>query len=140
MSELEHPDINGSHYLELLAGHLGYLTASQEKSLEVFKQCLHREGLYNPKADGSGRPSHDDTTLLYVRSLLSLPALLTSQADTADSSVPGSLMSAKHASSLRIPPVGGRSTMSRTCMERLTPMRWSRRRDSTLGGLVGGTR
>jgi len=140
MSELEHPDINGSDYLELLAGHLGYLTASQEKSLEVFKQCLHREGLYNPKADGSGRPSHDDTTLLYVRSLLSLPALLTSQADTADSSVRGSLMSAKHTNNLRIPPVGGRNTISRTCMERLTLMRWSRRRGSTLGGLVGGTR
>lgn len=140
MSELEHPDINGSDYLELLAGHQGYLTASQEKSLEAFKHCLHREGLYNPKADGSGRPSHDDATLLYVRSLLSLPALLTSQANTADSSVLGSLMSAKHTNSLRIPPVGGRSTMSRTCMECLTPMRWSRRRDSTLGGLVGGTR
>jgi hypothetical protein len=63
---LQHPDIDGSDYSKLLAGHLGYLTASQEKSLETFKQCLHSEGLYDPKAEGSGRPSHDDTTLLCV--------------------------------------------------------------------------
>lgn len=67
MSELQHPDIDGSDYSELLAGHLGYLTGSQEKSLESFKQSLHKTGLYDPNVDGSGRPSHDDTTLLCVR-------------------------------------------------------------------------
>jgi hypothetical protein len=66
--------------------------------------------------------------------------LLISKAGTADSSVPGSLMSVKHTNSLRIPPVGGRNTMSKTYIQHLTLMRWSRRRDSTLGGLVGETR
>ena len=116
MSELQHPDVDGSDYSKLLAGHLGYLTASQEKILETFKQSLHKEGLYNPKADDSGCPSHDDTTLLCVRNPPSPSGLvLTPKADTAGSSVPGSLMSRKHTNSLRTPPVGGRSTMSRTC-------------------------
>lgn len=69
MSELQHPDIDGSDYSKLLAGHIGHLTASQEKSLETFKQDLHRADLYNPNTDDSGRPSHDDTTLLRVHNL-----------------------------------------------------------------------
>jgi len=64
MSELQHPDIDGSDYSKLLVGHPGHLNPSQEKSLEAFKQCLHKEGLYNPEADDSGHPSHDDATLL----------------------------------------------------------------------------
>lgn len=66
MSELEQPDIDESDYSKLLAGHLGHLTAFQEESLENFKQNLHKVDLYDPKADDSGRPSHDDTTLLCV--------------------------------------------------------------------------
>jgi hypothetical protein len=64
MSELQHPDIDGSDYSKLLAGHLGHLNASQEGSLEVFKQNLQKANLYNPKADDHGWPSNDDTTLL----------------------------------------------------------------------------
>jgi len=64
MPESEHPEVDGSDYSRLLAGHLGHLTSSQEKSLETFKQSLHKADLYNPRADDNGRPSHDDTTLL----------------------------------------------------------------------------
>lgn len=64
MSELQHTDVDGSDYSKLLAGHLGHLTASNEKSLETFKQSLQRADLYSPNVGDSGRPSHDDTTLL----------------------------------------------------------------------------
>jgi len=64
MSELQPPDIDETDYSRLLAGHIGHLTLSQEKSLETFKQSLHKADLYNPKADEGGCPSHDDTTLL----------------------------------------------------------------------------
>ena len=77
MSEPQHPDIDGSDYSKLLAGHLGHLTASQEKYLETFKQNLHKADLYNPKADDGGRPSHDDTTLLCVQIHHFFLALLT---------------------------------------------------------------
>lgn len=74
MSALQPPDIDGSDYSKLLAGHLGYLTPSQEKSLETFKQSLHKADLYDPKADdGATRPSHDDATLLYIHNLPSPP-------------------------------------------------------------------
>ena len=61
----------------------------------------------------------------------------TSPTDAADSSVPGSLMSGKRRSSLRVPPDGGRSTMWGTCMQHSTWKKWSRRRGSILGGLAG---
>lgn len=67
MSELQHTDIDGSDYSKLLAGHIGYLSASHEKSLENFKQSLQKADLYNPNVGDSGCPSHDDTTLLCVR-------------------------------------------------------------------------
>lgn len=83
MSELQHPDIDASDYSKLLAGHLGHLTASQEESLETFKQNLRSANLYNPKTDDSGCPSHDDTTLLCVYNqsspLLALYSKLTQQ-------------------------------------------------------------
>jgi len=69
MSELQPPDVDGSDYSRLLAGHLGHLTPSQEESLEAFKQSLHKADLYNPKGDDGGPPSHDDTTLLCVHNL-----------------------------------------------------------------------
>jgi hypothetical protein len=72
MSELQPPDVDGSDYSRLLAGHLGHLTSSQEKSLETFRQSLHKANLYNPKAGNGGRPSHDDTTLLCVHNPSSL--------------------------------------------------------------------
>jgi hypothetical protein len=75
MSEPQPPDIDGSDYSSLLAGHLGHLTPSQEKCLEAFKQGLQGADLYNPKADDGGRPSHDDTTLLCVRDPLPLSSL-----------------------------------------------------------------
>lgn len=76
MSELQLPDIDGSDYSRLLAGHLGHLTPSQEKSLETFKQHLQKADLYTPKADDGGRPSHDDTTLLSVRDPSSFSVLI----------------------------------------------------------------
>ena len=66
MPELQPPHTDGSDYSKLLAGHLGYLTPSQEKSLETLKESLHKAHLYDPEADVGGRPSHDDTTLLCV--------------------------------------------------------------------------
>jgi len=69
MSELQPPDVDGSEYSRLLAGHIGHLTPSQEESLEVFKRSLHKADLYTPKADDGGPPSHDDTTLLCVHNL-----------------------------------------------------------------------
>lgn len=47
------------------AGHLGYLTASQESALEEFKKILAKQNLYKPAADGQP-PSHSDALLLYV--------------------------------------------------------------------------
>lgn len=111
MSELQHPGIDGSDYSKLLAGHLGYLTASQEKSLETFKQNLQKASLYNPKPDdGGGGPSHDDTTLLHVLSSPFLSDIADVLADIDDSFVPGSLMSVKRRSSLLTPVPGGRNT------------------------------
>lgn len=76
MSELQPPSIDeGFDYSKLLAGHLGYLTESQEKSLDAFKEALQKANLYEPKSDDGGHPSHDDTTLLYVFSFPSLPWL-----------------------------------------------------------------
>lgn len=68
MSEPQHgqPGVDGSDYSNLLAGHLHHLTASQEKSLETFKQNLQKANLYKETSDDDGRPSHDDTTLLYL--------------------------------------------------------------------------
>lgn len=133
MPALEHPDIDGSDYSKLLAGHLGHLTSSQEKSLETFKQSLHKACLYDPKADDGGRPSHDDTTLLCVHNQPSISGFV-DVLDTAGSFAPGSSMSIKRTSSSRKPPAGGRSTMWRVCMRHLTPKRWSPRRGSILGG------
>lgn len=111
MSELQHTDVDGSDYLRLLAGHPGHLTASQEKSLEAFKQNLQEANLYNPVSDDHGHPSHDDTTLLYVLGSLITSDLVDTLTDTGDSSVPGSLMLVKRRNSLLIPVPGERSTM-----------------------------
>lgn len=111
MSELQHPDTDGSDYSKLLAGHLGHLTASQEKSLEIFKQSLQDADLYNPKSGDGGHPSHDDTTLLHVFSSPSLSGFVDAIAIIGGSFVPGSLMLVKRRSSLRTPLPGGRSTM-----------------------------
>jgi hypothetical protein len=110
MSELQHPDIDGSDYSRLLAGHLGHLTASQEKFLEAFKQNLRKANLYKPETDNRGYPSHDDTTLLYVLGPSYLTGFFDILANAADSSVPESLMSVKHRSSLLTLVPGGRST------------------------------
>lgn len=111
MSELQHPDIDGSDYSKLLAGHLGHLTAPQEKSLETFKQNLQKADLYNPKLDDGGHPSHDDTTLLCVLSPPSPSTLVDALAGIDGFFVPESLMSAKRRSNLLTPVLGGRSTM-----------------------------
>lgn len=108
MSELQLPDIDGSDYSKLLAGHLGHLTASQEKFLEAFKQNLQKVNLYKP--DDRGCPSHDDTTLLYVLCPSSLTGFVDILANAADSFVPGSLMSVKRRSSLLTLVPGERST------------------------------
>ena len=108
MSEL---DIDGSDYSKLLAGHLGHLTASQENSLETFKQNLQKANLYNPKSNDGGRPSHDDTTLLHVPSSPSLSGFVNLLTDLGDSFVPGSLISVKPRNSLLTPAPGGQSTM-----------------------------
>lgn len=140
MPELQPPHIDESDYSRLLAGHLGHLTPSQEKSLETFKQSLHKADLYNPKVDDSGHPSHDDTTLLCVYNLQSLPGLFTPSVGTADSSVPGGLTSVKRTSSLPIPSAGGWSTMWRIYIRHSTRKRWSRQRGSTLDGPAGEIR
>ncbi|KAL0565156.1 hypothetical protein V5O48_016874 [Marasmius crinis-equi] len=44
-------------------GHLGHLTAAQEKSFQEFKEVLQKNGLYTP-GDESKQPSHHDLTLL----------------------------------------------------------------------------
>ena len=111
MSELQHLDIDGSDYSQLLAGHLGHLTTPQEKSLETFKQNLRKANLYDPKPNDEDRPSHDDTTLLHVLSSPFLPGFVDVLADLGDSFVPGSLMSVKRRSSLLTPVPGGRSRM-----------------------------
>lgn len=41
-------------------GHLGHLTAEEDKSFQDFKKFLLKEGLYKPGPP----PSHDDATLL----------------------------------------------------------------------------
>jgi hypothetical protein len=141
MTEPQDPDIDGSDYSKLLAGHLGYLTTSQEKSLETFKQNLQKASLYNPKSDDGGAgPSHDDTTLLYVLSSSTFSGFVDVVAYIGDSFVPGSLMSIKRRSSLLTLVPGGRSTMSRIYTQHLTPRSWSQRRGSTLGGLAGEIR
>lgn len=111
MSELQHQDIDGSDYSKLLAGHLGHLTASQEKSLETFKQNLQKASLYDPESDNSGCPSHDDTTLLYVLNSPWLSGFVEILAHTGDSSVPGSLISIKRRNSLPTLAHGEWSTM-----------------------------
>lgn len=43
-------------------GHLGHLSAAQEEILAAFKASLVEATLYTD----TGKPSHDDATLLYV--------------------------------------------------------------------------
>jgi hypothetical protein len=110
MSEPQHSDIDGSDYSKLLAGHLGHLTPSQEKSLETFKQNLQKANLYNPTSDNRGSPSHDDTTLLYLFDSPTLSGFVDALTNTGDSSVPGDSISSRHRSSLPTTLPGGRST------------------------------
>lgn len=121
MSEPWHPDIDESDYSKVLAGHLGHLTESQEKTLETFKENLQKANLYNPKSDDGDPLAHDDTTLLRVLSLPSLPGFVDVLTDIGDSFVPESLMSAKRRNSLLTTVPGGRSTMWIICMQQLTP-------------------
>lgn len=44
-------------------GHLGRLSAEQEKALDTFKTNLEEAGLYKPATD-SEKASHDDATIL----------------------------------------------------------------------------
>jgi len=54
--------------VDVLAGHLGHLTAEQEAALATFKENLTKDKLYSvPEGDGQApgtKPSHDDPTLL----------------------------------------------------------------------------
>ena len=140
MSEPRDSDIDRSDHSKLLAGHLGHLTPSQEKSLETFKQNLQKANLYNPKSDDHSSPSHDDTTLLYLFDSPSLSSFADTLANTDDSSVPGDSMSTRRRNSLPRPLHGERSTTWRLCMRRLIPKRWSLQRGFTLDGPAGGTR
>ena len=53
-----------------LAGHLYHLTEDQEETFIEFKALCERNGYYKPASDG--RPSHDDSTMLYVFHPLSI--------------------------------------------------------------------
>ena len=51
--------------VDVLAGHLGHLTETQQKAFEAFRQNLAEARLYvAPDDDGADRPSHDEPTLL----------------------------------------------------------------------------
>jgi hypothetical protein len=54
--------------IDILNGHLGNLTADQERQLESFKVHLATSNVYIPAdtEDGGKKASHDDPTLLYV--------------------------------------------------------------------------
>lgn len=52
---------------EWLAGHLHHLTPEQEDKLREFKEFCAEKGYYKADVgDGSGKPSHEDETVLYV--------------------------------------------------------------------------
>ena len=48
-----------------LKGHLGYLTAQEDTSLEEFRKLAADSGFYTPATDDK-KASHDDGTLMYV--------------------------------------------------------------------------
>jgi len=47
-----------------MAGHLGHLTAQQEKAFSTFKENLVKANLYTPRSPDHDEASHDDPTLL----------------------------------------------------------------------------
>lgn len=52
---------------EWLTGHLHHLTPEQEDKLREFKEFCAEKGYYKADVgDGSGKPSHEDETVLYV--------------------------------------------------------------------------
>jgi len=60
-----------SNELDFLNGHLGNLTADQERQLEAFKEHLAACNVYTPagtttEEESGKKASHDDPTLLYV--------------------------------------------------------------------------
>jgi hypothetical protein len=79
--------------------------------LETFKRDLEKANLYNPKSDNGDRPSHDDTTLLYVLSSPYVSGFVDVPSDIGDSFVPGSLMSVRRRGSFLTLVPGGRNTM-----------------------------
>lgn len=50
---------------EWLSGHLHHLSSEQEGKLDEFKKLCADKGYYKPDVgDGSGKPSHEDETVL----------------------------------------------------------------------------
>jgi hypothetical protein len=59
--------------VDVLAGHLGHLTEAQQKAFASFRQNLAEAQLYvTPQESSSGKPSHDEPTLLWVLKLHSV--------------------------------------------------------------------
>ena len=48
-----------------MAGHLGNLTAEQDRAFSTFKENLIKADLYTPPSEGH-EASHDDSTLLFA--------------------------------------------------------------------------
>ena len=64
--ELPVSTVNGSSattITHLMAGHLGNLTAQQERAFSTFIENLIKANLYTPRSE-SHEASHDDATLL----------------------------------------------------------------------------
>jgi hypothetical protein len=45
-------------------GHLGHMTAEEERALAQFKTLLQEKGLWAPKSDSDEFGTHDEATLL----------------------------------------------------------------------------
>jgi hypothetical protein len=60
-------------HFDILSGHLGHLSESQQQALATFKDNLFKVKLYTPASDTEGKKaSHDEPTLLFVSSTLTL--------------------------------------------------------------------
>jgi hypothetical protein len=55
--------VNGGSATHSMAGHLGNLTAQQERAFSTFKENLIKANLYTPRSENH-EASHNDPTLL----------------------------------------------------------------------------
>lgn len=103
-------------------GHLGHLSASEEKTLKEFKALVIEKGMFKPASDTHEFGTHDDAMLLCVVHPRAFPFCDARRADIiflGDSSVRDASMSRTPCSNSRPPRTGVLRIRSIHCTRRL---------------------